>query len=74
MCVDDIRPRISRDSAEEDTPTLINYSINSQVKIYHLHFISWQALILSSIRQYFTTSYYYEMNALSECNYLIVYK
>ena len=51
MCVDDIRPRTSRDKIKEkDTPTLVNDSIMQQVKIYHFHFISWQALIISSIR------------------------
>ena len=60
MYVDVIRPSTSRDSVKEkDTPTLVNDLIMQQVKIYHLHFISWQALIIVSIRQYFRSSYYY---------------
>ena len=47
MYVDCIRPSTSRDSVKEkDNPTLINDLMMQQVKIYHLHFISWQALIL----------------------------
>ena len=44
MYVDDIRRRISRDSAG-DTPTLINDSINSQVKISHIYYTFWHTYL-----------------------------
>ena len=45
MYADDIRRRISRDSVEKDTPTLINDSINSLVKISHIHFTFWHTYL-----------------------------